>query len=146
MAHPRQGIIFAQESHIGSALPVFPYSTEGCFQSPHSSGHGKSMVFQIIGQQAAGKDFMGSDFRMVENGIGHLRQFRSLFIYTGIGLGNLLFQHILSSSDSLYSSLFTLHSHRHMGPRWINWAMKAITQPVICQMTNNFHMKRIHRS
>lgn len=104
------------------------------------------MGFQIIGQQFAGKDFMGSDFRMVKNGICHLCQFRSLCIHTGIGLGNLLFQHISSSSDSLYSSLFTLHSHRHMGPRWISWAIKAITQPVICQMTNNFHIKRIHRS
>ena len=96
MAHAGQGIIFAQKTQVGSPFPVLPHCFEGRRQAADASRHREPVGFQVIGQQLAGKHFMGSQFRMVENGIAHVPQFFLMGIHTGIGFLNLFFQHFIS--------------------------------------------------
>ena len=109
MAHPRQGIVFAQKPQVGSSFPVFPHGPESGFQSSHTPGNGKPMGFQPVRQKTAGKDFMRSDFRVVKNPVRHFRQFFCISVHTDVGTGNHFFQHFILLLQ-YPSPVFTLRS------------------------------------
>lgn len=63
------------------------------------------MVLKILGKKGARLIFMRTDFRMIKDGVRHLRQFRKVRVNPLIGCFN------------LFSNMLLHLLYYHMGPR-----------------------------